>query len=107
MGGIRGLTSNEEALARFFLAAPEINSTVLEFNIMYDIDKSTSKRGYHHQLTNATNHSLTENIKNLSTTLDSFGLSFEDSNDYVMNIVTKAIIPKEVEKDILNQKSEG
>ena len=24
-----------------------------------------------------------------------------------MNIVTKAILPKEVEKDILNQKSEG
>ena len=32
---------------------------------------------------------------------------FDRNKDYVMNIATKAILPKEAEKDVLSQKSEG
>ena len=48
-------------------------------------------------------------IKNLSTTLDSFGLIFDDNNDFVMNIVRRSnsYCERKVENLILNQNSEG
>ena len=66
-----------------------------------------NKRDYHHQLSNVCSHNLTENIKKRSATLCYFNVSFESRDDYIMNVATKAILPEEAEKDVMDQKHEG
>ena len=60
IGRIGCLTSNTGALKRFFLAASEVNSRVIEFKNRYEIDLSKNIQDHRHQISNATNKSFTK-----------------------------------------------
>ena len=105
--GTHGLTNNAETSERFFLAAPEINSADTEFTNRYGIDICKCKRDYYHQLLNVINRSITENTKELFSTLDSYNVKLKNNGDYTKNLTTTTILLKEAEKHVLNKKNEG
>ena len=85
-GGIVGITLNESARARFFLIAPEMTRLAGEVSNMADISSSGK----------TTHHDLSETYMQRQEK----AMTYEGKD--LINIVTKTVIPEEVEKDILN-----
>ena len=84
-GGIVGITLNESARARFFLIAPEMARLAEEVSNMADISSSGK----------TTHHDLSETYMQRQEK----AITYEGKD--LINIITKTVIPEEVEKDML------
>ena len=97
-GGIVGITQNQTARTRFFLVAPELARLKVESKQIANLDQKPSTK--HYELSNTARTKLFLSALSLSTTLQGFTNPFEYEGDDIINIVTKAVVPENVQNDL-------
>ena len=104
-GGVIGLTQNINALNRFCLTAPVINSVLQQYYENYDIVNSQQLM-QHCQLIGSHLLRIRKNTTKLVGVMENFDLSFiEDSS--VFNVVSKAVLPEIVADEVLYHQKIG
>ena len=103
-GGVKGLTQNPSGLHRFCLTAPVLNALSQEFCSNNGI--AVQSRIHHYQFTGSANSRVALNVQKLLDVYDTFGVSFEE-NEFVMNIVSKAVLPVEIATKLLQHERIG
>jgi len=104
MGGLRGLTHKQSALARFFLIAPEMARLSSEAETMVGFDERSTR--HHHQLSNVVTERHERMVRQLRSVLED-NSPFKHEGIYLVNIVNKAVLPEHVRNDILRQQEVG
>ena len=104
-GGIVGITQNQTARTRFFLVAPELARLKVESKQDANVEKNLSSK--HYELTNAERNKVIVSALSLTTTLQGFTNPFEYDWDDIINIVTKAVVSVDVQKDIETLEQKG
>ena len=89
-GGVKGLTQNPSGLHRFCVTAPVLNALSQEFCSNNGI--VVQSLFHHYRFTASANSRVALNVHKLMDVYDTFGVSFEE-NEFVMNIVSKAVLP--------------
>ena len=97
-GGLVGITQNHNARSKFFLVSPELAKLTSEAEDMAGLTNEASK--HHHELTQAFLNRQEKCIETLSTTFSAFTNPFTEDCDDLINIVTKAVAPVEIQTDI-------
>ena len=105
-GGIVGITQNENALRRFFLIAPELKRLSLKFeeNIGINLVK---KRTTHHELYGSKSKRISDNVSKLKKIFENHGDPFRQTTNDLNNMLSHAVLPDAVAKDILDRDREG
>lgn len=104
-GGIVGITQNQTARTRFFLVAPELARLKVESKQSADVEKNLSSK--HYELTNAARTKVIVSALSLTTTLQGFTNPFEYDGDDIINIVTKAVVAVDIQRDIETLEQNG
>jgi len=104
-GGLVGITQNASARERFFLTAPELSRLAEEAHAMAGTPTATCKE--HHDLSLAVWTRQEENIAQLKCVLRSSMNPMKDEGEDLTNIITKVVMPAEVQKDVCNQDDIG
>jgi hypothetical protein len=103
-GGIIGITLNENARARFFLASPQL-STICEDAMQIMGNKETINdpltQPKHHQNTVPARQRLHRNVYSLVNIIQNIGDPFQHYSEDVINLVTKEVMSQQVKHDIL------
>ena len=99
-GGIVGITQNQNARTRFFLVAPELARLKAESKRVANLDQQPSSK--HYELSNTARNKLYLSALSLYTKLQEFTNPFEYEGDDIVNIVTKAVVPENVQNDLAN-----
>lgn len=97
-GGIVGLTQNPNALKRFCLIAPTLNSLSEQFCCQYDVN--VDHREKHYQLTGCYLSRIIGNAKKILETMQNFDLSFIQDGP-LTNIVSNAVLSESASNEIL------
>ena len=103
-GGLSGITLQPAALARFFLAAPVLTSLTEQVHDMANV--TTKQRMKHHELSPACVKRQMSDVQKLQTVVEEFD-PFSQDNDRLVNIVTRAVMPQDVTRDILRADEAG
>ena len=104
-GGLVGITQNASARERFFLTAPELSRLSEEAHEMSGSLTATQKQ--HHDLSRVVWTRQEENILKLKNVIVSFMNPMMHKSEYLINIITKMVMPTQVQKDICNQDEIG
>ena len=104
-GGIVGITQNQTARTRYFLVAPELARLKVESKQDANVEKNLSSK--HYELTNAERNKVIVSALSLTTTLQGFTNPFEYDGDDIINILTKAVVTGDVQKDIETLEQKG
>ncbi|MES9880361.1 MAG: hypothetical protein ABW185_05705, partial [Sedimenticola sp.] len=98
LGGITGITQKPASLARFFLVAPEVSRLAEESEKQIGLSKKSSVK--HHELSESLNRRQEKNVAKLREVFNRVN-PFQNESPHLINIVTQAVIPSEVQEDIL------
>ena len=104
-GGLVGTTQNASARERFFLTAPELSRLSEEAHEMSG--SLTATRKQHHDLSRVVWTRQEENILKLKNVIVSFMNPMMHKSEYLTNIITKMVMPTQVQKDICNHDEIG
>ena len=104
-GGLVGITLNPTARVKFFLIAPELARLVGEVEEMADYTFNTKMS--HHALSDSAVRRQERNISVLIQTMKSFTNPFTEESEELRNLVTKAVMPDNVTKDLCTQSTIG
>lgn len=104
-GGLVGITQNASARERFFLTAPELSRLSEEAHEM--AGSPTAARKEHHDQSRAVWTRQEENILKLKNVIVSFMNPMTHESEDLTNIITKVVMPTQVQKDICNQDEIG
>ena len=100
-GGLVGITLNTRARMKFFLVAPELSRLAEEAWEM--AGPSSPAEVQHHALSTAVHLRHDRNIEALTATLKSFTDPFTEDSDELFNLVTKAVMPEDVKRDLCEE----
>ena len=103
-GGLVSITQNASARERLFLTAPELSRLAEEAHTV--AGTSTATRKEHHDLSLAVWTRQEENIARTKSA-EILHESYEDEGKDLTNIITKVVMPAEVQKDVCNQDGIG
>ena len=104
-GGLVGITQNASARERFFLTAPELGRLAEEAHQM--AGSPTAIRKTHHELSTVVWTRQEENILKLKSVIRSSTNPMTYEEEDLVNIITKVIMPTQVQKDVCNQDEIG
>ena len=104
-GGLRGITNRPAALLQFCLTASELARLALETEELIGVNP-TPKQKQHHHLSSAKFIQRQNNVEVLFDTLEPCNI-FESTSPQLYNVITKQVVTKEIEKDILNIETRG
>ena len=100
-GGIIRITQNENALKRFFLIAPELERICTMFEESFFINSSSS-RVQHHDIESTKLKRMNKNKARLQDIIEQHGDPFISSSSDMNNLLTHAVLPENVAKDVIN-----
>ena len=100
-GGLVGFTKNASACERFFLTAPELSRLAEEARQMAGSQSATYKE--HHDLSTTAWARQEDNICQLENVIRESMNPMTHEGEDLMNIITKVVMPAEVQKDVCNQ----
>ena len=103
-GGLKGLTNKSASLLKYCLCAPELARLGRETEEMVGMTATLCHR--HHYLTTASLSRREKNVRKLVEVLKPSN-PFADKSTRLYNIMTKQVIPEQIEKDILNMEERG
>ena len=106
MGGIVGITQNENALDKFFLIAPELSKLLHEFQTEYSF-RCTEKRSEHHEITGGKLARILRNSTKLNEVILNHGNPFSEDGNDMYNLLTKQVMNENVCKDLVNRDNIG
>jgi len=104
-GGLVGITQNASAREQFFLTAPELSRLAEEAHTMAGTSTATHKE--HHDLSLAVWIRQKDNIARMKSVLRSSMNPMKGEGEDLTNIITKVVMPAEVQKDVCNQDDTG
>jgi len=104
-GGLVGITQNASALERFFVTAPELSRLAEEAHVMAASPTATCKE--HHDLSLVVWTRQKEDIAQLKSVLQSAISPMKYEGEDLTNIITKVVMPAEVQTDVCNQDDIG
>lgn len=104
-GGLVGITQNASARERFFLTAPELSRLPEEARQMDGLQSATRKE--HHDLSTTVWARQEDNIRRLKNVIRESMNPMTHEGEDLTNIITKVVMPAEVEKDVCNQDEIG
>ena len=105
-GGIVGITQNENALERFFLAAPHMSAIVSDFERKFGLNNRDNV-DRHHDLYGSKPKRMSCNVESLCKIISEHGDLFISNETCLYNILTRAIVEKKAEEEILNRDTIG
>ena len=103
-GGLKGLTQQPAALARWFLIAPELSRLAAEAETLVGIQTHRSR--HHHDLSTAVIYRFDENVKKLKEVFKANN-PFAGEDSELVNIITKAVRPGQVKDAVLTRYKVG
>ena len=109
VGGITGITQNEEALDRYFLIAPELISIIHQFEDLYCTDNSTPTHKQHYQLSGSMAVRIFNNSAKIREGIIKHcgGNPFSCTSINLMNIASNMEVPSTAKEDILCRDRKG
>ena len=106
IGGIKGITNNQQDLDEFYLIASEFGDIIETF--CKDIkteDKQGFKRDRHYQVTSFKNFKINENVKNFKAVFQENEVKFEQSNAQdPYSLLTKKVLLQHVTEIFVTKK---
>ena len=102
--GLKGLTQQPAALARWFLIAPELSRLAAEAEALVGIQTHSST--HHHDLSTAVIVHFDENVKKLKEVFKANN-PFANEETELVNIITKAVMPDQVKDAVLTRDQVG
>ena len=99
-GGLKGLTQQPAAMARWFLIAPELSRLAAEAEALVGIQAHSST--HHHDLSTAVITRFDENAKKLKEVFKGND-PFANEETELVNIITKAVMPEPVKDAVLTR----
>ena len=106
-GGIIGITQNENALKRFFLIAPELEHICTMFEESFFINSSSSRVVQHHDIEGTKLERMNKNKARLQDIIEQHGDPFISSLSDMNNLLTHAVLPENVAKDVIDRDAIG
>lgn len=103
-GGLKGLTQQPAAMARWFLIAPELSRLAGEAEALVGIQTHSSM--HHHDLSKAVINRFNENVKKLKEVFKEND-PFSNEETELVNIITKAVMPGPVKDAVLTRDKVG
>ena len=94
LGGLSGITLNDNARNRFFLIAPELARLAEEAHAMAGMGKLTRNR--HHELSPTLLSNQERNVLQLKATISSYTNPFTYDGGDLVNLVNQSVLPDEV-----------
>ena len=104
-GGLKGLTQQPAAMARWFLVAPKLSRlTGTQAEYMVEVRRTSSS--HHHDLSDLVTSRYNENVQKLK---DVFKVSdpFATEERHLVNIITKAVMPDYIKEGVLTRDKVG
>ena len=105
-GGLVGITLNPNARTKFFLIAPELARLAEEAKEMAGTSTANESTHHHSLVASRLSHEV-KNIEKLSNTMESFTNPFTQESNKLFNLVTKVVVPENVQKDLDGQSEIG
>ena len=105
-GGLKGLTQQPAAMARWFLVAPELSrlaGTQAEHMVAV---KRASSSSHHHDLSDSVTNRYNENVQKLKDVLK-VSDPFATEERHLVNIITKAVTPDYIKEGVLTRDKIG
>ena len=105
-GGLKGLTQQPAAMARWFLVAPKLSrlaGTQAEHMVAV---KRTSSSSHHHDLSDSVTNRYNENVQKLKDVLK-VSDPFATEERHLVNIITKAVTPDYIKEGVLTRDKIG
>ena len=102
--GLNGLTQQPAAMARWFLGAPELSRLATQAEHMVGVQRASSS--HHHNLSDAVTNRYNENVQKLKDVLK-VSDPFATEERYLVNIITKAVMPDYIKEGVLTQDKIG
>ena len=102
--GLNGLTQQPAAMARWFLGAPELSRLTTQAEHMVGVQRASSS--HHHNLSDAVTNRYNENVQKLKDVLK-VSDPFATEERYLVNIITKAVMPDYIKEGVLTQDKIG
>ena len=103
-GGLKGLTQQPTALARWFLIAPELSRLAAEAETLVGIQTHSSR--HHHDLSTAVIYRFDENVKKLKEVFKANN-PFAGEDTELVNIITKAVMLDRVKDAVVTRDKVG
>ena len=103
-GGLKGLTQQPAAMARWFLIAPELSRLAAEAEALVGMQAHSST--HHHDLSTAVITRFDENAKKLKEVFKGND-PFANEETELVNIITKAVMPEPVKDAVLTRDQVG
>lgn len=104
-GGLVGITLNPAARTKFFLISPELARLSEKAKLLAGM--SSPIQMHQHGLSSSVLTRQEKNIKELTSTIQGFTNPFTENDKDLCNIVTKAVVPDVVRKDVVNEPEIG
>ena len=104
-GGLRGITNRPAALLQFCLSASELARLALETEELIGFNPK-SKRQHHHHLSSAKFIERQNKVELLYNVLEPYNI-FESTEPQLHNVMTKQVVSKVIEEDILKFETRG
>ena len=104
-GGIVGITLEEQALQRFFLAAPVLSAYSKKFESKFMESRKTFSK--HHDLQGNKPKRVKCNIQSLCRVITEHGDPFTSQDERLFNILTHALVEEKDEEEILGRDEIG
>ena len=101
-GGLKGLTQQPAAMARWFLVAPELSRLATQAEHMVGEQRASS---HHHDLSGVITNCY-ENVQKLKDVLK-VSDPFASEERHLVNIVTKAVMPDDIKEGVLTRDKIG
>ena len=99
------ITQNASGREQFFLTAPELSRLAEEAQVMAGTPSATCME--HHDWSLAVWTWQEENIARMKSVLRSSMNPMKDEGEDLTNIITKVVMPAEMQKDVCNQDDMG
>ena len=103
-GGLKGLTQQPAAMARWFLVAPELSRLATQAEHMVGVQRASSP--HHHDLSDAITKRYNENVQKLKDVLK-VSDPFATEERHLVNIITKAVMPDDIKEGVLTRDKIG
>ena len=103
-GGLKGLTQQPAAMARWFLVAPELSRFATQVEHMVGVQRALSSR--HHDLSDAITNRYNDNVQKLKDVLK-VSDPFATEERHLVNIITKAVMPDDINEGVLTRDKIG
>ena len=99
-GGLVGITLSASARNRFFLVAPHLALLAEQAELLVDSNPLLTKA--HHESGATFQQKREDEVFALTETISQFGNPFDDDGSVLLNIVTKKVLPKDAQEDLVN-----